>query len=197
MIDAARIGLALLGLASASSPTQEGSEVHTIVDLDRRTADRWQIVNDGVMGGLSRSRMSFDGPVATFEGEVSLANNGGFASVRTSVDRMDLSDWDGIELRIEGRGGTFQLRLRTDDRSDGVAYRARFVAPDGEFGSVRIPFTAMEPTWRGRVLPDVPPLDPSRIEQVGFLIADGQEGAFRLQVERIGTYRDTEKHRAP
>jgi monofunctional biosynthetic peptidoglycan transglycosylase len=169
----------------------------TLVELDGKNAERWQIVNDGVMGGLSRSRISFDGSVATFEGEVSLANNGGFASVRTSIGRTDLSGWDGIDLQVEGRGGTFQLRLRTDDRWDGVAYRARFEAPDGEFGSVRIPFTAMEPTWRGRVLTDVPPLDPSRIEQLGFLIADGHEGAFRLRVERIEAYRETERDQAP
>ncbi len=46
--------------------------MRTVVQLDEETADRWRIVNDGVMGGVSRSRISLDGTVATFEGEVSL-----------------------------------------------------------------------------------------------------------------------------
>ncbi|HEX5697569.1 MAG TPA: CIA30 family protein, partial [Rhodoferax sp.] len=45
----------------------------------------WQAINDGVMGGVSVSRMRFDSAgFAVFEGEVSLENNGGFASVRAA-----------------------------------------------------------------------------------------------------------------
>jgi monofunctional biosynthetic peptidoglycan transglycosylase len=170
--------------------------MRTVVQLDEETADRWRIVNDGVMGGVSRSRLSLDGTVATFEGEVSLENNGGFASVRTSLDRTDLSDWDGIALNVEGGGDTFQLRLHTDDEWDGIAYRAHFDTPDGAVRTVRVPFSAFQPTRRNRVLVGVPPLDRSRIDQIGFLIADGHEGAFRIRVEWIGAYRDTETDRA-
>ena len=42
--------------------------------------DRWTIVNDGVMGGLSRSRILVsDERTVVFEGRLSLENNGGFA----------------------------------------------------------------------------------------------------------------------
>lgn len=45
----------------------------------------WQAINDGVMGGVSVSRLRFDSTgYAVFEGVVSLENNGGFASVRAS-----------------------------------------------------------------------------------------------------------------
>ena len=190
MIRFVALGAVLLQVVSAPLAAQEESRMHTVVELDEKTADRWRIVNDGVMGGLSRSRIVFDGSVATFEGEVSLENRGGFASVRTSLGRTDLSDWNGIALRVEGGGATFQLRLRTDDEWDGVAYRARFEAPVGDVQTVRVPFSAFEPAWRGRVVADAAPLDPSRIEQIGFLIADGHEGPFRLRVEGIDAYRD-------
>jgi monofunctional biosynthetic peptidoglycan transglycosylase len=167
----------------------------TVVELDEEAGRSWQVVNDGVMGGLTRSRISFDECAATFEGTVSLANNGGFASVRTWLGPTDLSDWDGIALSLDGGGRTFQLRLRTNDAWDGVAYRARFVAPDGEPRIVRVPFSAFQPTRRGRVLGDAEPLDPSRIEQIGFLIADGHQGDFRLRVEWIRAYRVAEPER--
>ena len=48
-------------------------------------ADAWSAIDDRVMGGVSRSRLRHDtAGHAVFEGEVSLAQNGGFASVRSS-----------------------------------------------------------------------------------------------------------------
>jgi NADH dehydrogenase [ubiquinone] 1 alpha subcomplex assembly factor 1 len=44
----------------------------------------WSAIDDAVMGGLSSSRLLFAAAGhADFIGTVSLANNGGFASVRT------------------------------------------------------------------------------------------------------------------
>ena len=52
-------------------------------DTPSSTQD-WHPINDGVMGGASISQLRFDSAGhAVFEGEVSLHNNGGFASVRT------------------------------------------------------------------------------------------------------------------
>ena len=57
----------------------------------------WQIVNDGVMGGISSSRMVEADGVLNFEGELSLENNGGFASARRLVD-ADLSFEDFVPV---------------------------------------------------------------------------------------------------
>jgi len=152
----------------------------------------WRIVNDGVMGGLSHSRFTVGGSGLRFEGDVSLANGGGFASVRTAIGPTDLSSWDGLELRADGGGQEFQLRLRTDDEWDGVAYRATFRMPAGAAGVARLPWSAFRPTWRGREQPDAGPLDPSRLVQIGFLISGRQEGPFRLRVDWIRAYRDAD-----
>ena len=45
----------------------------------------WNSVNDGVMGGVSKGGVSrTEQGTMLFSGELSLANNGGFASIRTS-----------------------------------------------------------------------------------------------------------------
>ena len=50
-----------------------------------RAVDAWRAIDDRVMGGVSRSRLRHDlAGHAVFEGEVSLEQNGGFASVRSS-----------------------------------------------------------------------------------------------------------------
>ena len=54
----------------------------------------WNIVNDDVMGGISKSFLSInDENNLIFSGNVSLKNNGGFASTRMGLDSVSL---DGI-----------------------------------------------------------------------------------------------------
>ena len=62
-----------------------------LFDFDsEEKSGQWYIVNDGVMGGISESEITLnDDGTATFRGDVSLENNGGFASVRALVDEMN------------------------------------------------------------------------------------------------------------
>jgi monofunctional biosynthetic peptidoglycan transglycosylase len=50
---------------------------------------------------------------------------------------------------------------------------------------VQLPFSAFLPTFRGRRVPGAPPLDPARIRQIGFAIADRQAGPFALALRSI------------
>jgi len=155
----------------------------------REEAAEWFVVNDGVMGGISRSAIerTEDG-TGLFRGELSLEYNGGFASVRTAIRPIAPAIADGLEVRVRGDGRTYQLRLRLDDRFDGVAYRAFFATTKGEWTSTRIPFSEFEPTFRGRILNDRPPLDPNRVSQLAFMLADKQPGPFRLEIESVKTW---------
>lgn len=150
---------------------------------------RWRPINDGVMGGLSGSGLSLS-PRGTglFEGEVSLENNGGFASVRASVGRRDLSSLHGIAIRARGDGKRYRLRLHDRAAFDGIAYQAEFKTEAGQWLEIELPFAAFRPTFRGRIPRDAGPLDTSRIEQIGLMIADRQAGPFRLEVDWIRAY---------
>jgi monofunctional biosynthetic peptidoglycan transglycosylase len=43
-------------------------------------------------------------------------------------------------------------------------------------------------TFRGFAVRDAGRLDPARVRQIGFLIADKQAGGFRLEIGEIGAY---------
>ena len=147
---------------------------------------RWVIVNDGVMGGLSSSRMVLgENGTAVFHGEVSLANNGGFASVRSRPGAMPTAGSSRLVVRIRGDGRQYQLCVRTAETFDGIAYRWDFATRAGEWMTIEAPYRDFVPTFRGRVLRDVPPIDPAAIRQFGFLIADEVEGPFRLEIDWI------------
>ena len=71
----------------------------------------WQIVNDDVMGGVSTSQFQpLTNGGAVFSGVVSLENNGGFASVRSSPVRENLNGCDAFVLRVRGTVKTLAPR---------------------------------------------------------------------------------------
>ncbi len=143
----------------------------------------WQVVNDDVMGGVSASRfqVSTNG-CAIFSGNVSLENNGGFASVRSGPVGGDLRGLGVLIIRVRGDGQRYKCSVRTGSGFDAPFYQCSFLTKRDEWEEHRLAFKDFVPTYRGRVLTSVPPLDPAKIASVGFLIADKQSGPFRLEI---------------
>ena len=161
--------------------------MRTLIAFDRSPQEpRWVAVNDGVMGGRSNGGPNIaDGQLA-FTGDLSLANNGGFSSVRT-VDRdFDLTDATAVVLRVRGDGRRYQLRLATDARHRGIAvsFGAEFATTAGEWIVVRVPLASLQASVRGSSLQG-PPMDASQVREIGLLIGDKREGAFALAVDWI------------
>ena len=150
----------------------------------------WRIVNDGVMGGLSQSQMQQtpEGH-ARFSGTVSLENNGGFASTRATVPNGMRQGIQSIRLRVKGDGQRYSLRLRPAGRYGRVSYRAFFDTKAGEWQELEFPLSDFTPTFRGRVLTDVPPVSGQELEEIGLLIADKQEGQFGILIDWISAER--------
>lgn len=150
----------------------------------------WRVVDDGVMGGLSQGKREVgkDG-VLRFSGTLSLENNGGFSSLRTGDLELDLSDAEGLLLRVKGDGRTYQVRLSTDAeyRGNEMSFQAGFPTTKGEWTEVKVPFSRFVGTWRGTELPDKV-FDPAKIRRLGLMLADKKQGDFELQVDWIRTY---------
>ena len=165
----------------------------TIIDFSNTSAATWQIVNDSVMGGISRSTLQLhDDGYALFSGSVSLENNGGFASVRTQATApADLSDFDGLSVRVFGDGKTYCLRVKTvkNGRITRYSYEARFDTRPGEWQIHKLPYSEFKPVFRGNSVRGNPELNTDAIIELGFMIQDGQEGPFQLGVSSISVYR--------
>jgi len=157
----------------------------TLYDFSVTNAPAWQVVNDDVMGGASTSSFSVTNGVAVFRGEVSLENNGGFASVRSLSSRHDLAGCDAFVIRVRGDGRRYKFTVRTETGFDAPIYQCAFTTKRGEWEELRLAFKDFVPTFRGRVLTDAPLLDPAKVTSVGFLISDKQAGPFQLEVAWI------------
>ncbi len=179
--------MAIHGNLHSNAPDSEETLLFDFGTLNHM--DNWLIVNDGVMGGLSRSRFVLsDRNTAVFSGNVRLENNGGFASTRTKAMQFQLDGFKGILIRVKGDGKKYQFRIRTSDRFDGVAYRYHFETKTDQWQTIAIPFDECVPVFRGRILRDVGPVSPKDIQQLGVMASDGQSGEFQLEIQWIKAY---------
>ena len=169
----------------------ESGNMHRLIVsfVEPINAFEWIVVNDNVMGGISRSRVSInpDGYML-FNGNVSLEYGGGFASVRSSYENWEIGNFDGFVIKVWGDGKSYQFRCRMGNNFDGVAYRHYFQTNNQNWQEIRLPFSKFVPTYRGRILYDIKPLDPKAIRNLGLMISDKQSGNFNLKIAWIGVY---------
>lgn len=157
-----------LGVASANSS-----------ELD------WMIVNDSVMGGVSTSQIVFENEQLIFSGNLSLENNGGFASARTLLDLSSRQALNRITLCFEGDGRTYKLRFRTNRAFDGLAYSADFKTKKNTASCVSFEAVQFAATFRGRLITNAPQFSFQDVRQMGLMIADKKNGPFQLKVMSI------------
>ena len=140
------------------------------------------------MGGVSTGKLAWTNGVLVFSGELSLANGGGFASMRSpEIDPQQASHWAstaGPRVEVDGDGRTWTVEVRTDDNSGG--WISSFPTSPDSLTDVELPWASSAPVTRFLQprATDVP-LDPARILSPAFYLVDGTAGPFRLGVRSI------------
>jgi hypothetical protein len=159
-----------------------------LFDFSDKDSTEWAVVNDGVMGGRSEGFVEIETGRLRFSGTL-VTRGGGFTSIR-SPRVLDLSAFQGLELRVRGSGRTFEVELKDDQRYGWreVSRRAPFETSEN-WRNVRVPFDALRPTVFGQPVA-AEAFDPSAVRGVGLFILDGIDGPFWLEVERIEAYSD-------
>ncbi len=160
----------------------------TLFDFSAADSPRWVIMNDGVMGGRSKGYVAVEEGTLRFSGTL-VTRGGGFTSTRADK-RIDLSAYDGVELRVRGGGRTFEVEV-SDGTMSGrrdVSRRAPFETTD-DWAWVRIPFDTLTSTAHGDPV-DAGSLNQQEVEHIALYIADGQDGPFELEVDEIRAYSD-------
>jgi hypothetical protein len=94
----------------------------------------------------------------------------------------------GLALRVRGDGKTYCVALKTNRGVDAVQYVVRITPPRSGWSVVRVPFREVVPSSHGEILKNAPPFDPARVVAIGVLVADRQDGAFELLIEKVSAY---------
>jgi uncharacterized protein YbjT (DUF2867 family) len=162
--------------------------------------ETWGAVDDVVMGGVSESQIRLANDKAIFSGVVSTDNNGGFASVRTRnfEPPLDLSEYEGIELRLQGDGKRYKFITRCEGKWDGIGYCYSFDTINNCSTTVRIPFQDLIPVFRAKTVRDADKFDRTKVYSMQLMLSkfeyDGElnprfePGFFSLEVESIKAY---------
>ena len=151
------------------------------------------VVNDNVMGGISQG--SWLSNSKTFQGATSLANNGGFSSLRWRFDRIQ--NWSyakGIYLKVKHSNPsthTFRVILKdtTCEQIRLSNFKNVFANPDQIDDPICIPFDSFNQMEQmGRMLSG-PVFNRGEVTELGLMaIKPTVIGEFELKIEEWGLY---------
>ena len=190
----------LVKVVSQHLPPATSKVIFDFTNPNASVKETWGAVDDVVMGGVSQSNIRLANDKAIFSGIVSTDNNGGFASVRTRNFNipLDLSDYEGIELKVSGDGKRYKFIARCEGKWDGVGYSYSFDTVYNFPTTVRIPFKDLIPVFRAKTVNEATEIDASKIYSMQLMLSkfeyDGElnpkfeAGSFALQVESIKAY---------
>jgi monofunctional biosynthetic peptidoglycan transglycosylase len=136
------------------------------------------------MGGRSVSELRRQGENLVFRGDVSLRNNGGFASVRFALQH-EFSQSDEVVLKIKGDGKRYELRFRVPGQWQAVSYAQSFETVKDEWIEVKLLEQDFNAVWRGYAVRDAPALQLEDAAELSIFIADKQVGDFQIELESI------------
>merc|ERR1712048_80618 len=191
-----------------------GSDVPlaTFDGLDDATTRTWKQQNDPVMGGKSVGTFTVKDSVGTMEGTCAIVpslNAPGFIKAST-VDLQkfpDVSSCAGLALTVRSTSTPAQYpgyRVSFGNDKSGCGkffargFKANLAAPEGDFGTVKIPFTQFTKCWDDgtgdaiQTCSDKPEFCPpsSRLADLETLSiwAEGAEGDVKIEIQSVAGY---------
>jgi len=183
------VGVAGASVLGSGTGVRAGEDFRFPMTADQ--AAYWRFVSDGVMGGVSRGKLSFessdDVDYARLTGNVSTANNGGFIQMRASISMAGLpaggACLDGIRILSRGNGETYFVHLRTRDNRRPWHYYAASFTTGGDWRQATLPFDSFQHS--AGLSPASP--RPQDIVSIG-IVAYGRNHHADLSVAAITVY---------
>ena len=146
----------------------------------------WQIVDDGVMGGLSEGEGTLYDDYLQFQGFVSLENNGGFSSLRSPCQNMDLSSFTMVEIRYKSTDYSVGFTLNKHRVWYLPNYKMNLQPTNGKWAIATIKLTDIDEYQVGRPTGNF--LDKASLAQMirmGFITNEKRAGTFDFEVDYI------------
>ena len=146
----------------------------------------WFVVLDGVMGGLSTGVLEKKENSFVLSGEVSLENNGGFASLRTPYTTFNLSDYNTVTIRYRSTGQDFAFTLNKYRRFWYPNYKTNLPITNDQWAEVTYALRDFEKYRLGRKLSGHPNNDDlAQIIRLGFISNTKAATSYTFEVDRL------------
>ena len=117
----------------------------------------WDSLNDTIMGGSSTADCQNSKAGLVFRGNI-VEKSGGFVSCRSPIydPVLNLEEYEGFELRIDGQGRTFKFAVACQDEifgltefiPGGLRWIKSFTTQKFGTSTIRIPYADLSPSIR-------------------------------------------------
>lgn len=142
----------------------------------------WYIINDGVMGGLSRGQAKLTEEGLQFVGKVSLENNGGFTSLRAPFGSYDLSGYQQITIKYRSKGIEMAFQMEEDRRFYYPNFKIHLPGSD-DWVTQTFDLDAVKQFRMGYATGNLMQSDDqSEIIRMGFITDEKKAGDFEFEV---------------
>jgi len=144
---------------------------------------QWFTVNDGVMGGLSQGSAALEQNVLVHRGVLN-TNGGGFSYVGARLPADIFSGYSRLQIRLDTFGRQYAVNFG-DARNSRISHQAPIpLGPVDAWQEVSIDFDQTVPTIFSRWV-NSSPFVASAIEELNFILGDGIDGPFRMEIDWI------------
>ncbi len=149
----------------------------------------WYVLCDSVMGGVSTARASQNENSIQIKGDVSLENNGGFASFRSPYSDFALGEFTHVKIKYRSTGMRMGFTLNWN-REFWLPY-FKYVLPitDGEWETAEILLNDFKTYRLEQVQSDK--INPARLNDIirfGFITSEKRAGSFEFEIQEITFY---------
>lgn len=121
----------ITNIATAAAKYLKPARRNVVNILPMKTIEdlaKWQRLDDVIMGGSSSSGLDIasDGTGAVWKGEL-VVEGGGFCGARTLPTQIDLSEYDGVSLRVKADGQILKLNIKTVSKILKILVRSVYI----------------------------------------------------------------------
>ncbi|WP_425391646.1 CIA30 family protein [Ekhidna sp.] len=156
-----------------------------MIDFSSDKTQDWYIINDGVMGGLSKGKALDTDDGVLFYGEVSLENNGGFSSYRSPWKEYDLRAFDQVSIRYRSEGIRKAFVMETDRRFYIPNFKVSLPGSD-TWVTETFRLSAFKQYRLGNPTGEsFQPANKDEIIRIGFITDEKRSGEFKFEVDYI------------
>lgn len=151
-----------------------------------KAGNNWIVVNDGVMGGESNSKATILENSLLFGGNISLENNGGFASIRSELTNVDLSNTESVTIKYRSEGKNIGLRLLKEERFYFPYLKTNLQPTNWEWATEVIQMNQFLEYRLGKETnKKLTGKDFRDIIRIGLIATDKTEGQFKIEIDYI------------
>lgn len=155
--------------------------------ISANRTSNWAILSDNVMGGVSDGQLEYGNNSVTLKGNVSLKNRGGFVSIKSNFEKIDLSSYKTVKITFRSTNQKYAFTLENSRRWYEPAYKHEFSAKEiNKWETVSLDLDNFMEEVIGQ--PTGKKADKSITEsilRIGISTNEKREGPFELEIESI------------